>query len=87
MAGVKGKSGGKRNGGGRPKGATGKAKKMLRELITDENVKLAIKTLTDAIQNGNIDAAKYLLDQKFGKPRQSMEMEHTGGVTIIRDSI
>jgi len=79
--------GGKREGAGRKKGSIDPKKKLLRELITDDHVKTALKCLTDAVKDGSIDAAKYLLDQKFGKPRQSMEVEIPNGVTIIRDSI
>jgi len=80
-------NGGKRKGAGRPKGATSEAKKALREMITDNDVKLALTCLRSAIRNDNTDAAKYLLDQKFGKPRQSVEVDGGIGVTIIRDSI
>ena len=80
--------GGKRPNSGRKKGSTDERKKALRELITDSDVKLALDCLRSAIKNDkSLDASKYLIDQKFGKPRQSVDMEHSGEMIVLIDDI
>jgi len=81
-------SGGKRANAGRKKGQVDKKTKLLRGLISDKDVSLALTCLRNAIKdNKSVDAAKYLIDQRFGKPRQSVDIEGGLGVTIIRDDI
>jgi hypothetical protein len=75
--------GGKREGAGRPKGVPNLAKMVLQHRISDKDVALALSTLRDAMASDNwkarISAAQYLLDQKFGKARQSTEITGKDG--------
>jgi len=73
--------------GGRKKGAVSKAKKTLKEMITDDMVKDIIKKLVEQAKAGSTDAAKYLIDQKFGKANQTIDNNLSGGVKVIHDDI
>lgn len=86
-------NGGKRQGAGRKPGIPNKRRKALDELIDDKDVELCMKTIKEAIKNTTnaklkLDAAFYLLDQKFGKARQRNEITGSEGkefVLEIRD--
>ena len=81
------KNGGKRKGAGRPKGAISKVKQTLKEMISDDMAKELIAKLFEQAKNGSTDAAKYLIDQKYGKANQSIDNNISGGVMIIKDDI
>lgn len=74
--------GGKREGAGRKAGVSNLIKKTLQDKITPADVTLALKTLRDAMKCDNwkakIEAAEYLLDQKFGKASQSVDLTSDG---------
>jgi hypothetical protein len=61
-------------------GNLGPKRKTLMVLITEDDVKKAIKVLREQLSNGSpkdkIAVAQYLLDQRFGRPRQAVE--HSG---------
>ena len=67
----------------KPKGALGPRRKSLMLLITDSDVKTAIKVMRDQMKSGaprdKITCAQYLLDQRFGKARQSVELSGKDG--------
>jgi hypothetical protein len=60
--------------------AVGPKKKTLMVLITEDDVKRCFKVFRDTLENGSakdkLDVAMYLIDQRFGRPRQALE--HTG---------
>lgn len=68
----------------------GKVKQLLKDEITERDVKLALRTLRKNMRGkvaaASNAAAMYLLDQKFGKPRQSTEVTFPEGIKIIRDN-
>ena len=75
--------GGKRAGAGRKPGIPNIIKKSFQDKITNADVALAMRTLRAAMKSDNwkakIGAATYLLDQKYGKPRQQIEMSGKDG--------
>jgi len=75
--------GGKRPGAGRKPGIPNLIKKSLQQKITDRDVVLALNTLRAAMESDNwrarVGAATYLLDQKFGKARQNVELSNPEG--------
>jgi len=80
----------KRNpkGAGRKPGSPNKRKRELDELITEDDVALCMQTIKNAIANSEnkrlrLDAAFYLLDQKFGKARQRNEITGANGNEFI----
>jgi hypothetical protein len=87
--------GGKRVGAGRKTGSTGisgEVARMLREKITTEDFELAIKTLRRAMKSKKnlkvaSDASMFIIEQKIGKAPQSINMEHSGEVKILKDNI
>jgi hypothetical protein len=72
----------------------GLKRKTLMVLITEADVKEAMKVLRQQLKDGSpkdkIEVAQYLLDQRFGRPRQAVEhsgedgkpIAHTVDVTI-----
>lgn len=68
-------TGGARPGAGRKPGVVSKARKEIRDLISTEDVKMAFKVLRNLMRKNDLDAAKYFLDQKYGKARQTSEIE------------
>ena len=78
--------GGKREGAGRKRGSPNLAKMVLQKRITDADVNLALETLRDAMASDNwkakVSAAQYMLDQRFGKARQSTEITGKDGAPI-----
>ena len=72
----------------------GPKRKSLMVLITEDDVREAIKVLRTQLKDGSpkdqIAVAQYLLDQRFGRPRQAVEhsgedgkpIAHTVDVTI-----
>lgn len=79
-----GARGGARVGAGRPNKDVKAAKEALADrLLTPDLLERAIDTLNDAIARGDVDAAKYICDRFWGKPRQAVDMEHTGPVEVI----
>lgn len=78
--------GGKREGAGRPKGAVNKATADIREAAqeyTDE----ALKVLAEVMRQGDsaaarVAAANSILDRGHGKPKQQVDANVDGGLTI-----
>jgi hypothetical protein len=80
-------TGGKRKGAGRPKGGLDKARKDFIDLISDKDVGECIAVLKKVLRNGQneklkLDAATYILDQKFGKARQRTDLNIENGIEI-----
>jgi ATP sulfurylase len=71
---------------GKPQGSLGIKRKTLIQLISDDDVKKALKVLRDQLDTGSpkdrITCATYLLDQRFGRPRQAVEHSGIDGETI-----
>lgn len=66
------KHGGKRKGAGRPQGKVSEAKRQIAQML-EEHVPDAIETLASAAKDGDVMAARDILDRVYGKPRQSLE--------------
>lgn len=81
--------GGKRTGAGRKRGGLNQLRRDLQKLITEKDVTLAMATLRSKMKTEkDVESAKYLLDQKYGKARQRVEEEVEGKVEVrltIRD--
>ena len=82
--------GGKRPGAGRPKGSRNKLtterKATLRELV-DDHVEGAVAALVQVYQTGSdaakVAAATAILDRRFGKPSQAVELSGPGGGPVL----
>lgn len=79
--------GGKRQNAGRKKGSLNKDRKDFIDLISDKDVSECIAVLKKVLRNGQneklkLDAATYILDQKFGKARQRTDLNFEGGIEI-----
>lgn len=81
------KVGGKREGAGRPIGGMGRLKKEFDKLIRPQDIRKAMEVLREKIDNKDSDAAKYILDQKFGKARQRVEGSIEGGIIIMVNDV
>ncbi len=75
------------NPNGRPKGKINKVRKMLQEQISDKTVTMCIRKLEKLAGEGNTDAIKYLLDQKFGKATQRTELTGEDGKKVQIDIV
>ncbi len=62
------KKGGKREGSGRPKGAT--TRPQIRDYITKEEVKDLVEACKKQAADGKTDLLKFLLEQIFGRAVQ-----------------
>jgi len=77
------KRGGKRPGAGRKKGVINKTTAELKELA-GQYTEAAVKTLAEVMNDpdapaaARITAADRILDRAHGKPRQELEVAHTG---------
>lgn len=82
-----GMRGGRREGAGRPKGKTNLDKREFQEIITGKDIENAVKAVRDCLNSDNqklrLDAAAYLIDQKFGKARQKLDTNLTGGIMLV----
>ncbi|WP_105436402.1 hypothetical protein [Neorhizobium tomejilense] len=84
------KRGGKRNGAGRPQGASSRATKQHKSTLSDlarAHTAVALKTLVDIAKKGEsesarVAAANSLLDRAYGKATQSHEHSGPGGAPI-----
>lgn len=84
MAGVKGKSGGARPAAGRKS----KAEEMGLSALLDKCWTVAarekcIRSLAQKATKGEIEAIKLLMSYAFGKPRESVDLTHAGGIEIV----
>ena len=68
--------GGKRENAGRPKGGVDRVRQEFIDLITNDDVKKALSVLRNKMKDGDSDAAKYILDQKFGKAKQRTDLSY-----------
>lgn len=75
--------GGARPGAGRRKGTKNKATEDVKKLI-DENVdfNMIIQGLYKLAKGGDTYAAKTLLEYRYGKPKQPVEGDFDGNLTI-----
>lgn len=81
-------NGGRRPGAGRPKGKPNLDKREFQEMITDKDVASAVKAIRDCLNSADnqrirLEAASYLLDQKFGKARQRVDTNLNGGIMLV----
>ena len=87
----KGKKGGVRPNSGRKSGVANKVKETLRELIGAQRVKKAIATIDRCLKSKDdrvaLAASEYIINQVHGMPRQSSDVNLSGSVKVIRDSI
>jgi hypothetical protein len=77
--------GGARPGAGRPKGGVDKIRGEFLKLIKAKDVKAAMEVLRNKMakrEDGDVDAAKYILDQKYGKAKQRVDATIEGGVVL-----
>lgn len=90
--------GGKREGAGRKKAMSTIEKEKMREYliervraemgpIVDAQIALALGVKVAGsddvyVKAPDLNAARYLLDQTIGKARESVDLNHTGGVTM-----
>ena len=75
MAWKKGQSG---NPAGKKKGVLSTVRLRLRDKITDDDLEEALKVVRYHLKKNNLEAAKYLIDQKLGKATQPTELDVTG---------
>ena len=72
---------------GKPRGSLGIKRKTLIQLISDDDVKKALKVLREQLETGSPkdkrECATYLLDQRFGRPRQALEHSGVDGEPIL----
>jgi phage gp46-like protein len=79
--------GGKREGAGRPTGAVNKATADIKEAAQEYSAQ-ALQVLVDVATSSKSDAARVaaanaILDRAHGKPKQSVDAELTGNITIV----
>ena len=74
MAGVKGRSGRKKI---TVNSENGKAK-------LDMLVPEAVSVIEEAVNNGDVATAKWVLEMRLGKPRQQLEHSGEGGAIVLR---
>lgn len=80
MAGVKGKSGGKRIGAGRP--SSGEVINI-RQLLDDHiDPNLVTQKLLERIESGDHRAIELYLKYRAGLPKQEIDMNHSGETDI-----
>lgn len=75
-----GKRGGARPGAGRKKGQVSQAKRAISEMA-EKHGEAALQVLVDVAKEGEsegarVSAANAILDRAYGRPKQSMDMEH-----------
>lgn len=81
--------GGKRPGAGRPKGST--TRPQIRDFISDKEVKALVALAKSQAKDGKSDILKFLLEQIFGKPPQTLtlpddaDLESVVGFTLVRN--
>ena len=55
--------------------------------ILDRLVALAYRTMLDAVEQGDAQSARWILErldtERFGPPRQGVDAEHSGAVEIV----
>lgn len=78
MAGVKGRSGGRRPGQGRPKKSDEQA--LIERLSPMEDI--AHKKLEAALKKGEPWAIKMYFEYRYGKPKQTTDANITGAIQI-----
>jgi hypothetical protein len=79
--------GGKRAGAGRPKASLNRATRSLKDLaqeFTAESIRGAISIMRSrkASNSARLEAIKIILDRGHGKPRQEMDVELGGKLTL-----
>jgi len=81
MAGVKGRSGGKRPGQGRPKKSDEQA--LIQRLSPMDDI--ALEKLRQGVKNGDFGFIKLFMEYRFGRPTETVKMtsENTN-ITKIR---
>jgi hypothetical protein len=83
MAGVKGRSGGRRpNQTGRPSAFTEEERKAI---FSSNDEKIAHDCLVNAAKNGNTKAAEIIMAYRKGKPAQTMALTVTDKKLIVDD--
>ena len=60
-----------------------KLKKLFKEYADADDVKGLFDVLKDKAMGGDMDAIKTLLGYLIGKPKETVEMNHSGGLTMI----
>ena len=78
MAGVKGKSGGKREGSGRP--TNGAVIHLRKILAANIDLDVVIQKLLERIESGDQRAIELFLKYRAGLPKQEIELNTTGTV-------
>lgn len=72
--------GGKRPNSG-PKPAI--TKDLQARLFTPDLARAAVQVLREKLTDGDLDAAKYVADRMFGKPRQQVDLEAAGELRLV----
>ena len=83
-------AGGKREGAGRPVGAKSKTtisrerqREVFNKLVDEKWIPIVETEIKAALESNNVSARHYLMDQRFGKPKEEMEL--SGGITLVMD--
>ena len=88
MAGVKGKSGGRRDGSGRAKGTPNKVNQDLKgmaQVYTKDALRVLVEIANDdeAPKPARVSAAVAILDRGHGKPTQSLDVDHSANISNL----
>ncbi len=80
--------GGKREGAGRPQGATNRATRAFKE-VASEYSEQALSVLVDVMENGDsaaarVSAANSILDRAYGKPKQAVDVDANVRAAVTR---
>lgn len=82
--------GGKRPGAGRKPGIANEAHRLIENAITQSDVDKALGVLRFAMSRkaknikAAVSASTYILDQKFGKARQSVDLSSNGKPILVK---
>lgn len=83
MAGVAGKGGQKGRSGRKTKAEEMGLTALLDKCWTAADREKCIRSLAKNAASGDMDAIKLLMSYTFGKPRESVDLTHTGGIEIV----